>query len=86
MSPNECLGYDIKQYDWEAPVMLELSECRVLLHCHRSQVHSGPVLSMHLIELFEIQTESKLMTYAELKVFEMELFDQLTVCRQITAV
>ena len=33
--PNECPGYDSKQSDGEVPVMLEL-------HCHRSQVHSGP--------------------------------------------
>ena len=38
--PNECPGYDTKQSNGEDPVMLELEECRVPLHCHRSQVHS----------------------------------------------
>ena len=35
--PNECLDYDIKQSDSEAPVILELmgNQCR-------SQVHPGP--------------------------------------------
>ena len=36
---NECSGYDTKQSDGEVPVMLE---CGVPLHCHCSQVHSGP--------------------------------------------
>ena len=40
MPSNKHLGYDTKQYDDEAPVMLELWECRVSLHCHPSQVHS----------------------------------------------
>ena len=40
--PNECLGYDTKQYDGEASVMLELWEIGGPLYCHRSQVHSGP--------------------------------------------
>ena len=29
---NKCPGYDIKQSDGEAPVMLELWGCEVLLH------------------------------------------------------
>ena len=40
--PNECPVYDTKQSDGEVLVILELWECGVLLHCHRSQFHSGP--------------------------------------------
>ena len=46
--PNECHGNDTKQSS---------RECRVSLHCHHSQVHSGPeiapdrVLSIGQIEL-----------------------------------
>ena len=40
------------------------------------------VLSMGQIEMFHIKTEYKQMTYAEL--FEIELFDHLTVCKQMT--
>ena len=39
---NECPVYDIKQSDGEDPVMLEIGECRISLHCHCSQVHSDP--------------------------------------------
>ena len=35
---NKCPGYDTKQFDGEVPVMQELWE----IHCHRSQVHTGP--------------------------------------------
>ena len=41
-SPNECPGYDTKQSDGEVPATLELWGSGVPLHCHRSQVHSGP--------------------------------------------
>ena len=37
--PTEYPGSDTKQFDCEAPVMLELWECRGPLHC---QVRSGP--------------------------------------------
>ena len=40
LSSNKCPGYDSKQSDGGAPVMLELWACRVLLRCHHSQVHS----------------------------------------------
>ena len=33
-SPNVCPGYDTKQFDGEASVMLEFGECRVPLYCH----------------------------------------------------
>ena len=39
---DECPGYDTKQSDGEAPVMLGHGECRAPLHCHCFQVHSGP--------------------------------------------
>ena len=42
LPPNECPGYDTKQSDGEVPVMLELWECGISLHCHCSQVHSDP--------------------------------------------
>ena len=35
----KCPGYDTKQSDSEAPIIPELGEYGVLLHCHRSQVH-----------------------------------------------
>ena len=41
------------------------------------------VLSMGQIELFDIQTEGKQMTYAKLN-FEIKFFDHLTVCKQMT--
>ena len=44
------------------------------------------VLSMGQIELFDIQTVRKQMTYATLNFFEIELFDHLTVCKQMTDV
>ena len=40
-SSNEYSGYEIKQSDGEAPVMLDLWECGELLHCLCSKVHSG---------------------------------------------
>ena len=41
-SHNKCPGYDIKQPNGEAPVMLELwGNAEYPLHCHHSQVHSG---------------------------------------------
>ena len=39
---NECPGYDTKQSDGEAPVMLELWAMRNTPHCHRPLGHSGP--------------------------------------------
>ena len=35
-SPNECPGYNTKQSDGEAAVMLELRGMQSTLHCHRS--------------------------------------------------
>ena len=40
--PNKCSGYDTKQSNGEVPVMLDLGEYGVHLHCQRSQVHSDP--------------------------------------------
>ena len=37
-----CPGYDAKQSDAEASVILELGRCRVSLHCYHSQLHFGP--------------------------------------------
>ena len=39
---------------------------------------------MGQIQLFDIYTECKQLTYA--KLFEIELFDHLTVCEQMTDV
>ena len=44
------------------------------------------VLSLDQIELFDIKTECKQITYAKLNCFEIELFGHLTVCKQIAAV
>ena len=35
-TPNECPDYDTKKSNSAVPVMLEIWECRVPLHCHRS--------------------------------------------------
>ena len=40
--PSKSPDYDIKQSDGEAPIMMELWECRVPFYCHHSQVHFGP--------------------------------------------
>ena len=40
-SPTSVLDHDTNQSEGEAPVMLELGECRVPLHFRRTQVHSG---------------------------------------------
>ena len=50
-SLNECLGHDSKQSDGKVPVIPERWQCRALLHCHRSQVHSDPEWK-HLIGLY----------------------------------
>ena len=47
-SQNECSVYVTKQYDGEAPVILELWGIWVPLHCHRSKVYSDPEW-LHLI-------------------------------------
>ena len=39
--PYECPGYGTKESDDETPVMLELWECGVPLHCHCSQFQCG---------------------------------------------
>ena len=39
---DECPGFNTKQSDSVVTVMLELWGMRSTLHCHRSQVHSGP--------------------------------------------
>ena len=40
--PNKCPGHDTKQSYGEFPVKLELLGMWSILHCLRSQVHSGP--------------------------------------------
>ena len=37
----KCPGYDTKQSDGKAPIMLGFEERRLPLYCHRSHVHSG---------------------------------------------
>ena len=71
--PKECPGYDTKQFDDEAPVMLELWEMRstssLLLLAGLlwlGVIAPDSALSMGQIELFDIQTECKQMTYPEL--------------------
>ena len=72
-SQNECLGYDTKQFDDETPVMLELwgmqSTSLLLLlpgPLRPGMVAPERVLSMGQIELFDISTECKQMTYTKL--------------------
>ena len=41
--PNECPGYDTKQISWWGFSNAgALGGCEIPLHCHTSQVHSGP--------------------------------------------
>ena len=39
--PNECSGYDTKLSDGKAPVMSELWQIQIPLHCNCSQAYSG---------------------------------------------
>ena len=71
--PNECLEYDTKQSDGEASVMLELwgmqstpSVPSLPGPLWPKVVARDRVLFMGQIELFDIQTECKQMTYAKL--------------------
>ena len=69
---NEFPGYDTKHFDGEAPVMLELWGIQ---STPSLPLIPGPfwprvitpdrVLSMGQIELFDIQTKCKQMTYAK---------------------
>ena len=71
--PNECPGYDIKQSDGKDPVVLEFWGMRStpLLPLHLDpfsprMVAPVKVLSKNQIELLDIKTESKQITYAKL--------------------
>ena len=88
---NECPGYEIQPSDREAPVMLDLlgmqsaSSLPLLPGTLWPRVVAPHrVLSMGQIELFDIWTGCKQMTYA--KLLETELFDHLTECKQMTDV
>ena len=70
---NECPGYDTKQSDGEALVILELCGNRSILSLPSLPGPLGlgveapyMVLSMGQIELFDISTECKQMTYPKL--------------------
>ena len=66
-SLNEFPGYDTKQSDCEAPVILK---CRIPLHYHCSQVHSGSVVAPDRV----------------LSMDQIELFDQLTMYKEMADV
>ena len=76
--PNECAGYDTKQSDGKVPVMLELWECGVPLHCHRFQDHSGPEWK-HLIGLIYGSNRTKVCIMLNWIVWNITLFDIETV-------
>ena len=76
---NGCHGYDTKQSDGEAPVMLELWKIRSTPSLSLLPVPLWPgvlapdrVLSMGQIELFDIY-----------ELFEIKRFLHLTLCKQI---
>ena len=66
---NKCPGYDIKQSDVEIQVILlyylnlniRFEEWGVLLHCHRSQVHSGSTWSGQNRNIGQIELNCVLM-------------------------
>ena len=58
---NELPGCDTKQSDGEVPVILEFLECRVSLHCHRSQVHSVVVAPSRVLYTAQIELNCVLM-------------------------
>ena len=62
--PNKGPGYDPKQSDGVASVMLSFGKCGVPLYCHRSQVHLGPEWK-HLVESYGLN-RTKQCTYAKL--------------------
>ena len=83
---NECPGYDTKQSNGEAPVMLELwgmrstpSFASLPGSLWLGVVALDRVLSIGRIELFDTEPERKQRTYWG-KLLEIELFDHLTVC------
>ena len=85
-----CLEYDFKQSNGESPTMEIwgiwniLSLSLLLGPLWLRVVSLDRVLSMGQIDLFNIQTVCKQMTYAEL--LEIEMFDRLTVYKQMTNV
>ena len=81
--------YDTKQSDVEATVKLELwgmqntpSLLSLPAPLWPEVVRPNRILSVGQIELFDIQTECKQMSYAKLTWLK-ELFDHLTVCKQL---
>ena len=86
---NSCPGYDIKQSDSEASVMVELwgmwsSPSLPLLPAPLwpEVVAPGRVLSMRQTELFVIWS----VYLCKIELFEIEQFDYLTVCKQMSNV
>ena len=61
---NECSGYDIKQFDGEAPGMQSTSSLPGSLWA--GVVAPDRVLSMAQVEQFDIQTVCKWTTYANM--------------------
>ena len=75
--------YDTKQSDHETPVMLELCGMQSTPSLlWPGVVAPDMILSMGQIELFDIETEC----LYQIELFEIELFDHLTVCKKVTDV
>ena len=72
--PNECPVYDTKQFDGEAPVMLELWRMRRIpsLLSLPGQLWPGVVASERvlLMDQIDIWTVCKQMTYAKLNCYK----------------
>ena len=70
-TPNECLKYDTRPSDGEAPV-LEFGERWVLLHWHYSEVHSNPE---YLLRAYVWARKNYSLIYYT--------WNHLTVCKQL---
>ena len=64
--PNECPGYDTKQSDGEVPEMLELWGMQNTPSFSSLLGQPWPWVVTSQIELFDIWTECKQMTYTKL--------------------
>ena len=89
-SPNDCSGYDTKQSNVKASVILELWGMRSnpLLLSLPDQLLLGVVAPDRILSMDQIKlTDRRLnwvLTNAKIKFFEMQMFNHLTVCKQIT--
>ena len=85
-----CPRYEIKQSDVEVPVMLELWEmwCTPSLSLHPGPLWSGEVASDRVLCMGQKTVWHlnwvKSNDSCWIELFEIELFDQLTMCKQLT--